>query len=126
MTFKGYKDLLVWQRAMDLAAHCYQLTESFPRSEIYGLSAQLRRSAVSVPSNIAEGNSRRSTKEFLRFLSISLGSMAELETQVRIAERLGYMNPETLDSALQISDEVYRMLHGLRVSLERRSHSSNP
>src|SRR5271154_3028023 len=87
---KSFRDLDVWRLSLDLAEAVYQCTASFPKSELFGLTAQMRRAAVSVPSNIAEGRSRSSTKEFLQFLSIALGSLAELETQFELAVRLGY------------------------------------
>ena len=86
----SYEDLEVWQRAMDLVVDCYDLTRSFPQTEQFGLTAQLQRAAVSVPANIAEGQARRHTREFLRYLTIARGSLAELETHIQIAKRLGY------------------------------------
>jgi len=88
MQVKSYKDLIVWQKAMDLVEMVYQVTRSFPKDELYGLTNQLRRAAVSVPSNIAEGQAHNSTAEFRNFLSIAHGSLAEVETQLLIAERL--------------------------------------
>jgi four helix bundle protein len=87
---KSYRDLQIWQKAVDLAVHVYQITETFPKSEVYGLASQMRRAAVSVASNIAEGHSR-SQAELSRFLSIARGSLAELETQLEIAQRIGYL-----------------------------------
>src|SRR6266850_5911802 len=95
---RDYRDLEVWQKAMDLVADCYTVTKQFPREELYGLTAQLRRSAVSVPSNIAEGRGRRGIGGFLYHLSVANGSLVELETQLLIAVRLGYLNHER-DSA---------------------------
>ena len=86
----GYENLLVWQQAMDLVVEVYELVKKLPKEETYALSDQIRRSAVSIPSNIAEGASRNSSKEFVQFLYIALGSTAELETQLRIADRIGY------------------------------------
>lgn len=88
---KSYRDLHIWQKAVDLAVHVYQITETFPKSEVYGLASQMRRAAVSVASNIAEGHSR-SQAELSRFLSIARGSLAELETQLEIAQRIGYLS----------------------------------
>lgn len=85
---KSYQDLEVWQKSMDLVVMCYQLNKVFPKSEIYGLSSQLQRAAVSIPSNIAEGRQRQHSREFLQFLSIASGSLAEVETRVQIADRL--------------------------------------
>jgi four helix bundle protein len=86
-----YKDLIVWQKAMDLTEMVYQATKAFPREELYGLTNQVRRAAVSIPSNIAEGQARQSTAEFRNFLSLARGSLAEVETQLMIAQRLGYL-----------------------------------
>ncbi len=91
MTLKSYRDLEVWQKSMDLVVVCYQITKEFPKNEIYGLSSQLQRAAVSIPSNIAEGRHRQHSKEFLQHLSIAYGSLAELETHIQIAERLHYI-----------------------------------
>jgi len=89
---RSYKDLIIWQKAIDLVVEIYQVIKRFPREEIYGLSDQIKRSAVSVPSNIAEGQSRQHTAEFRQFLYIALGSLAELDTQLIIAHRLGYID----------------------------------
>ncbi|HTP11856.1 MAG TPA: four helix bundle protein [Anaerolineae bacterium] len=88
---KSYRDLQIWQKAVELAVHVCQITEMFPKSEVYGLAGQVRRAAVSIPSNIAEGHSR-SQAELSRFLSIARGSLAELETQMKIAQRIGYLS----------------------------------
>jgi four helix bundle protein len=96
MSFNSYRDLKVWQLSMDLAEHIYCLTDSFPKHEVYQLSSQMQRAVVSIPSNIAEGHARDFTKEFLRHLSIALGSLAELETQGIIAERRIYIEKEKL------------------------------
>src|SRR5579864_8854135 len=90
---KSYRDLVVWQKAMDLVTVVYRITAQFPREEMYGLTSQLRRAAVSIPSNIAEGQGRHGVPEFRHFLRQSCGSLMELETQVLIAERLGYISP---------------------------------
>ena len=91
MNFKGYRDLEVWQKAMDLVVDCYRITEIFPKTETFGLASQLQRAGVSVPASIAEGRARQHTKEFLRHLSFAHGSLAELETHLPIAERLDYL-----------------------------------
>lgn len=96
MSVADFRDLSVWQLAMDLAESVYHLTLRYPKSEIYGLSSQLQRAAVSIPSNIAEGHARDSTKEFLRFLSVAQGSLAELETQLILSGRLNYFNQSQL------------------------------
>ena len=91
-TVKDYRDLIVWQKAMDLVEAIYRTTATFPREEIYGLTSQLRRAAVSIPSNIAEGNGRNTTRDYVHFLGMAYGSVKEVETQVLIAERLRYID----------------------------------
>ena len=120
MASKNYRDLIAWQKAMDLVVIIYRITGLLPREEVYGLKAQLRRAAVSVPSNIAEGQGRRATKEFLRFLSIAHGSLRELETQTLIAERLCYIDTDSLDEVLLAADEVGRLITGLSNTLQDR------
>jgi four helix bundle protein len=115
----SYRDLKAWQAAMDLVGEVHRLTKGFPREEVYGISMQMRRAAVSVPSNIAEGHARQSTKEFLQFIAIALGSLAELETQLLIAARLGYLEESRLQSPLELADSVGKMLRGLQKSLRR-------
>jgi four helix bundle protein len=117
ITFKSYRDLEVWQKAMDLVVECYRITNKFPRSELYGLTSQLRRAAVSVPSNIAEGRERQHTKEFVQHLAIAYGSLAELETHLQIAQRLNYLDSSQVRRVLEKTSEVGRMLNGLRRSL---------
>ena len=120
---KSYKDLIVWQKAMDLVELVYQATKRFPREELYGLTNQLRRASVSVPSNIAEGQARNSTAEFRNFLSIARGSLAEVETQLLIAERLHYIDSVKLRELLNIQTEVNKMTNALMGKLAT-SHSS--
>src|SRR3989344_6577544 len=106
-----YKDLIVWQKAMDLVVKIYQLTDKFPKEEVYGITSQIRRCAISIPSNIAEGKLRSSDKETRRFLLISFGSGGELETQLEISKRLNKtkdLNYTEVDSLL---DEIMRMLN---------------
>ena len=117
---RSYRDLLVWQRSLDLAVRVYAVTDKFPRCEVYGLAVQLRRAAVSVPSNIAEGHGRHHLGEYLHHLSIANGSLMELETQLIIASRREYMPPGLERSLLDSSSEVGRMLAGLTRSLSRR------
>lgn len=95
---------------MDLATEIYRLTKNLPQDELYGLTNQMRRAAVSIPSNIAEGNTRFSTKEYLRFLSISRGSNAEVETQLLLCVKLNYLTQEDIEAALSLSNETGRML----------------
>jgi four helix bundle protein len=111
---RTHKDLDVWKKSIDLVEKIYQLTSSFPREEIYGLTSQIRRAAVSIASNIAEGAARNGKKEFLKFLYISLGSLSEVETQLIIAKRLAYVKDYD-DNELV---EVKRMLIGLINSLK--------
>lgn len=120
---RTYRDLLVWQRAMDLVVSSYRLARRLPKDELYGLTSQIRRAATSVPANIAEGQGRRTTGQFLQFLSVANGSLLELETHVLAGERLGLLRPADLKETLRLSGEVGRMLAGLiRRLKERQSH----
>jgi four helix bundle protein len=110
---KSFRDLIVWQRGIELATAIYRLTHDFPREEVYGLTAQLRRSAVSVPSNIAEGQGRLSTGEFRQFLGIARGSNCELQTQLEIARALGFGNVVQIDEAESLSHEVSKMISAI-------------
>jgi four helix bundle protein len=121
MNLKSYRDLEVWQKSMDLAVECYQITKKFPKSEIYGLTSQLRRAAVSIPANIAEGRERQHTKEFIQHLSIAYGSLAELETHILIGQRLNYLDSTQEKQLLEKTAEIGRMINGLRRSLEKKS-----
>ena len=118
MAVKNYRELIVWQKAMDLVEAVYRATGGFPKEETYGLAIQLRRAAVSIPSNIAEGQGRRSTRDFLRFLSIANGSLREVETQITIARRLNYIQEERETAVFTMTSEVARLLHGLIRSLD--------
>ena len=117
-SINSFRDLIVWQRAMEWVVACYQLSKQFPDTERFGLTNQLRRSAVSVPSNIAEGHGRGSSKAFLNFLWIANGSLSELDTQIQLSIRLGFVSTQDAAVCLQLTDEVGRMLTGLRRSLE--------
>jgi len=119
MKLKQYQELIVWQKAMNLVEEVYKVTNSFPREEIYGLTSQLRRAAVSIPSNVAEGQGRRTTPDFLRHLSIAYGSLLELETQLLIAARLRYLTEGKCREVMNIAAEVGRLLNGLMSSLAR-------
>jgi four helix bundle protein len=119
-TVTGYRGLLVWQKAMDLVEACYQLSDKLPRSEEFGLRAQIRRAAVSIPSNIAEGQGRSATREYLRYLAIAHGSLMELETQAQVVGRLGYAPSADIDRILESSAEVGRMLNALITRLRAR------
>ncbi|MFL6212715.1 MAG: four helix bundle protein [Blastocatellia bacterium] len=120
MAFQSYQDLQVWQLGITLVERVYHLTEAFPQKETYALCNQMQRAAVSIPSNIAEGHARDSTKEFLHHLSVALGSLAELETQVIVAKRLGYVKQSAADLALEKAAELGRMLRGLQKSLKAK------
>ncbi|NCO83582.1 MAG: hypothetical protein COZ31_07405 [Nitrospirae bacterium CG_4_10_14_3_um_filter_44_29] len=98
---KSFRDLNIWKNAIKLVKLIYEITQTFPNSEIYGLTSQIRRAAVSVPSNIAEGHIRRHTAEFKQFLFIALGSLAELETQITISNELGYVNKDSKETVIQ-------------------------
>lgn len=124
MTVKRYNDLIAWQKSMDLVEQIYRLTKSFPKEELYGLSSQLRRAAISVPSNIAEGHCRNGRREFVHHLSIGLGSLGELETQVMIAKRLGYADEAESSKLLAMAEETGRIVVGLMHSLERHAAAS--
>lgn len=123
---RGYRDLLVWQKAMDLVVAVYGLTRHFPKYELYGLSNQLQRAAVSVPSNIAEGSEKQHPREFLQALHVSSGSLAEVETQVEIARRLDYISTEQADSIFGQSAEIGRMLNGLCKKQREKIHALKP
>jgi four helix bundle protein len=119
MGVQNYKDLIVWQKAMDLVYEVYQISKSFPKEEQYALTNQLRRAVVSVPSNIAEGRSRYSSAEFRNFLSIAHGSLAEVETQILLAIRLDYVKENQATKSLDLQNEISKML----VSIYRKIES---
>lgn len=118
MAVKDYKELIVWQKAMQLAEEIYTLSKIMPKDELYGLISQMRRATVSVPSNIAEGQARKSTAEFKHFLSISQGSLAELETQLLLAQRLAMLPAERTTTAASLIVEVSKMLRALQAKLD--------
>jgi four helix bundle protein len=120
---QGHKELIVWQKAVDLVVAIYKLTKSFPKAEVYGLASQMQRAAVSVPSNIAEGHGLKQTQAYARHLAIANGSLTELETQLEIARRLGYLTAEN-ELVINQAGEVGRMLAGLRRSLQARIQDS--
>jgi four helix bundle protein len=111
MALKSHEELLVWQKSIDLAEEIYSLTKLLPKDEMYGLTSQMRRAVVSIPSNIAEGHSRKTTKEYTHFLYVARGSKAEIETQIKICERLGYVSIEQTASAKSLLGEVGKMLN---------------
>jgi four helix bundle protein len=114
---KPHKKLIAWRKSMDLVEKVYELTNNFPREEVYGLSSQLRRAAVSVPSNIAEGAADRSTVQFRNYLSVAIGSLNEIDTQLEIALRIGYLNDTAFRDAESLVDECLAVTYGLRKSL---------
>jgi four helix bundle protein len=121
-TIRSYKDLIVWQRAVDFSVKVYRVTKKFPREELYGLTSQIRRSAVSIPSNIAEGQVRSSDAAFANHLEIALGSAAELETQLTIALKVTYLQPLEYENTVSELTEIVRMLYGL---LSKLRHPTN-
>ena len=113
MGVKNYRDLIVWQKSVDLVINIYRLTEQFPKREIFGIVGQIRRCAISLSSNIAEGFGRRSNKEFIRFLNITMGSIFELQTQLFISYRLNFINKEIFDILHSDSREIEILLKNL-------------
>lgn len=118
-----YQELMVWQRAMEMTVQVYELTAAFPREEVYGLTSQLRRAAVSVASNIAEGRGRISQGEFRQFLGTAQGSNFEVQTQLEVSRRLRFGSEALLDNAMNLSIEVGKMLSSLMASLQLKAKS---
>ena len=116
-----YKDLIAWQKSYQLCLKTHKIVNLFPKSEQFGLTAQLKRSALSVPSNIAEGYTRHSTQDYLRFLYIAYSSLAELETQLLLANDLGYINDAVFKDTINLQNEVQRIMLGLIKSLKNRT-----
>ena len=114
---QSFRDLTVWKRAMQLTVAVYKLTQCFPREELYGLTSQIRRSVVSIPSNIAEGQGRANPGEFRQFLAIARGSNCEVQTQLELARLLDYASPDLIGEAERLADEVRKMLFGIEGSL---------
>ena len=110
---KTYRDLIVWQKSMELVTQIYRITKTFPKEENYGLISQIRRCAVSIPSNIAEGYGRQSTNDYVRFLKISIGSLYETQTQIEIALNLEYLSSDEFKRIYELSREIERMLSSL-------------
>jgi four helix bundle protein len=121
-TIRSHRDLLVWQSAMNLVDRTYDAIEKFPPREEYRLVSQLARSSVSVPTNIAEGSARATSKDFAHFLIMAKASIAELDTEIEIARRRGYLPDSEADALFGLMDEVSRMITGLRVKVLRRNH----
>lgn len=117
---KSFKDLDVWNKAMQLACNVHVQTKQFPKEELYGIVSQMRRAAVSIPSNIAEGHARGSSKEYLNFVSIARGSCAELETQIYLCEDFGYIQERDSMQLLVVLSDVSKMLSGLHASLNAK------
>ncbi|MGH9602897.1 MAG: four helix bundle protein [Terriglobales bacterium] len=122
---QSYRDLKVWQKAVAMVTDVYRFTRIFPREELYGLTSQIRRAAVSVPSNIAEGKGR-SNKDFSRFLLQARGSLLELETQLQIACNLAYLPPEAFQELIKQTEELGRMLNGMLSALQRADANPAP
>ena len=120
MTVRSYRELVAWRKAMDYVILLYRVSAEFPKTEAFGLTSQLRRAGVSIPSNIAEGQGRHSTRDFLHFLSIAHGSLNECETQVLIGERLGYLSEKQRNELFDLSAEVGRLLNGLSNALSAK------
>jgi four helix bundle protein len=124
MGIKSYRDLSVWQVGMDLAATVYDMTRKFPNHEKYGLGSQLERAAVSITANIAEGHAKDSTKQFLFHVSVAMGSVAESETHLMLAERLGYGEKKTIADLLVLCERIGKMLHNLQKTLKAKLEPS--
>ena len=118
-TIRNYRDLIAWQRAMDLVEAVYTATRSFPKEELYGLTSQIRRASVSIASNVAEGHGRSGGREFAHRLSIAHGSLCEVETQLEIAARLGYISNDRMEEILLLAIETGKLINGLMHSVER-------
>ena len=116
---KSYQDLIGWQKSIELVSRIYKLTKTFPKEEIYGITTQMQRAAVSVPANIAEGQARNGAKEFCQFLGIAKGSLAELETYIILAVRLDYIETHTGEGLLADCQEIGKILNGLLRALSR-------
>ncbi len=116
----SYQDLQVWQKAVDLCVEVYRLVKLLPKEEMYSLSDQMRRAVVSIPSNIAEGYARKTTKEYLKFLSIANGSRTELETQLIICNKIGYLNEKEIEVAMQKSTEIGKMISTIAFKLTNK------
>ena len=117
MAVRNYSELIAWQKAIDLVETVYTLSAALPREEMYGLTTQIRRAAVSIPSNIAEGQGRWTTGEFVQFLGIANGSLREVETQIHIALRLKFIAQVDSEAAVRLASAVGRLIYGLRNSL---------
>ncbi|MEX0347659.1 MAG: four helix bundle protein [Rhizobiaceae bacterium] len=119
MAVKSYRDLIVWQKAMDLSVEIYRVSEAFPNEERFGLISQVRRSSVSIVANIAEGFGRDSKRDFVRYLRISQGSLKETETHLLLSQRLGMVDGKQMEAGLSLSDEIGKMLRSLIARIEQ-------
>jgi four helix bundle protein len=120
MSISRFRELRAWQLGMELAEQVYLLTDSFPKSETYGMTSQIRRSAISIPSNLAEGHGRTSSKEFLHFIAIAYGSICELETQILLSHRLKYINVNDSETVLALLIETSKTIRGLQKAIKER------
>lgn len=118
---RSYRDLLVWQAAVELAVTCYSTTKSFPHSELYGLTSQIRRSSTSIAANIAEGHGREHTNSFIQYLRVAQGSLKELETHLIVSQKVELLGPDGLSSLLADADAIGRMLRSLIRSLQQKA-----
>ena len=117
----NFKELIVWQKAMDLTGEIYQIAKRLPKEETYALSDQMRRAAVSIPSNIAEGHGRNSTKEFIQFLAIARGSVYELETQLLLCVKIKYMTESEVQNATRLLSEITKIINSMITKLKSRN-----
>jgi len=122
---QSFKDLLVWQKALTLSVLCYELTKAFPKDEMYGMTAQIRRASVSVPANIAEGHGREHTRSFIQFLRVAQGSLKEPETHLMLAEQVNLAPAAALAPAYAMTDEIGRMLRALIRALQEKLGSES-
>jgi four helix bundle protein len=116
---KSFRDLIIWQRGINLVKEVYEETRNFPKQELYGLTSQIRRSAISIPSNVSEGHTRQHRAEFRQFLSMALGSLAELETQIIISRELNYISSEKSEKVIDQIDSLGKMIRGLMKKLTK-------
>lgn len=120
MSIKSYQDLIVWQKGMEFVVTCYKITQNFPKDEVFGLTSQLKRSAVSIPAKIAEGHGRLTRGEYIHFLGIAQGSLKESETHLLLANRLKFINSEQLNYAMEQAEQISKMLSTLISSLRSK------
>jgi len=123
---KSHRRLVLWQKSIRLAVEVHRVSRQLPKHELFGLAAQMNRAAISIPSNVAEGAARHTTRDYIRFLYIARGSAAEIDTQLLLAEELGYLNHDALGPAIAICNEVGRLLNGVITALHRRLNGHAP